>query len=397
MRAATSCASRWNWRSAPVRSIRTGMPRYLASKPRATRSDTGRSMAAYQTTLPSFFAASISAGVTAVGSGACALTCACAGCMNLPAPGDATTLATVIAADLLSRSRRESFPLAMATSHPKDLRVPRLYFLGHLLDPLRVLLHQLDVGELADARLLLREGVGRVLAREIDENLLSLEPVQPVVEQASGVRIGRALEQRARARRQWRAFARIDDLDRLPLLLGLNDEVTRAVDHHGALAERDLLGRVGRRLHLHDALLGELLEVFPAELARGLERRVHDGAAIGGMGLDHLARPFRIEQIGEAFWRLLRLHQPRIVAERGDQNARRHMQGVRIVIGLVEMLGDLFGQVGREPAVALPDDAVRLIGGIDHVDRANVALVLLVNALEDALGAGALDAHGDAG
>ncbi len=50
------------------------MPGYFASKARATRSDTGRSIAAYQTTLPSFFAASIKAPVTAVGSGAAART-----------------------------------------------------------------------------------------------------------------------------------------------------------------------------------------------------------------------------------------------------------------------------------------------------------------------------------
>ena len=40
-------------------------------------------------------------------------------------------------------------------------------------------------------------------------------------------------------------------------------------------------GVIGRRLHLHDVLLGELLEIAPAEIARDLEGRVHDGAAIG--------------------------------------------------------------------------------------------------------------------
>src|SRR5450759_2842188 len=72
MLAAYSWARRWNWRSEPVRSIRTAMPGYFASKPRATRSDTGKSMAAYQTALPSFLAASMSAGVTGLDSGAAA-------------------------------------------------------------------------------------------------------------------------------------------------------------------------------------------------------------------------------------------------------------------------------------------------------------------------------------
>ena len=76
-----------------------------------------------------------------------------------------------------------------------------------------------------------------------------------------------------------RAFGRIDDLDRLAVLLQLEQIVVVAVGHHGALAERELLRRIGRGLHLHDALLGELLEIVPAELARDLEGRGHDRAA----------------------------------------------------------------------------------------------------------------------
>src|SRR5258705_7087778 len=95
MLAAYSCARRWNWRSEPVRSIRTAIPGYFASKPRATRSDTGRSIAAYQTTLLSFFAASITAGVTGTGSGAAAHTRA----------DEAANAAA--ATDALTRSRRE--------------------------------------------------------------------------------------------------------------------------------------------------------------------------------------------------------------------------------------------------------------------------------------------------
>ena len=58
---------RWNTRSAPERSTRTAMPGYFASNVLAIRSAAARSIEVYQTTLPSFFAASISAGVTAVG------------------------------------------------------------------------------------------------------------------------------------------------------------------------------------------------------------------------------------------------------------------------------------------------------------------------------------------
>src|SRR5215217_3164148 len=65
---------RWNTRSAPERSTRTAMPGYFASNALPTFSDSGRSTEVYQTTLPSFLAASISAGVTAAAAGACART-----------------------------------------------------------------------------------------------------------------------------------------------------------------------------------------------------------------------------------------------------------------------------------------------------------------------------------
>jgi hypothetical protein len=37
---------------------------------------------------------------------------------------------------------------------------------------------------------------------------------------------------------------------------------------YGSLAERDLVRRIERRLYLHDILLGELLEIRPAEITR---------------------------------------------------------------------------------------------------------------------------------
>src|SRR5882724_2272843 len=61
---------RWNTRSAPERSTRTATPGYFASNDFAIFSATARSIDVYQTTLPSFFAASISAGVMASAAGA---------------------------------------------------------------------------------------------------------------------------------------------------------------------------------------------------------------------------------------------------------------------------------------------------------------------------------------
>src|SRR6185295_16193039 len=70
---AYSWPMRWNTRSAPVRSARTSMPNF-ALNAAPTFSETDRSIEVYQTTLPSFFAASINCGVMASAGGACATT-----------------------------------------------------------------------------------------------------------------------------------------------------------------------------------------------------------------------------------------------------------------------------------------------------------------------------------
>ncbi len=86
MRLAYSWPMRWNTRSAPVRSTRTAMPEYFASNARATFSAAGRSSEVYQTTLPSFLAASIKAGVTVLAGGAAASTAVAPhGLANAPA------------------------------------------------------------------------------------------------------------------------------------------------------------------------------------------------------------------------------------------------------------------------------------------------------------------------
>ena len=79
-------------------------------------------------------------------------------------------------------------------SHLEYLRVFLLDRLGVPLDAGRIFLHQLDVGELADARLLHRLLVRGILPRVVDQNLLALAPVHPVEEQPRRVRIGRGLE-----------------------------------------------------------------------------------------------------------------------------------------------------------------------------------------------------------
>src|SRR6478672_2436774 len=94
-----SCPTRWNTRSAPLLSTRTATPGYFASKALPTFSATGRSTAVYQTTLPSFFAASISFWSIADAVGACARI------------GEAKVLAAAKAVVPCRICRRENFHL----------------------------------------------------------------------------------------------------------------------------------------------------------------------------------------------------------------------------------------------------------------------------------------------
>src|ERR1700712_2091566 len=94
---------RWNTRSAPVRSARTSMPNF-ALNAAPIFSETERSIEVYQTTLPSFFAASISCGVIASAGGASART------------AEANTVPSASAVVPLRISRREGIVLFIASS-----------------------------------------------------------------------------------------------------------------------------------------------------------------------------------------------------------------------------------------------------------------------------------------
>ena len=235
----------------------------------------------------------------------------------------------------------------------------------------------------------------RILPREINNDLLCVARVHPVLKQSAGVGVGRALEQHAGARRERRAFLRIDDVHRIALLLVLDDQIASPIDHNGAFTERDLFGRIGRRLHLHDLLLGELLEILPAEHLRRLVRRIHDRAAICRVRLHHLAGPLRVEQVGEAFRRVFFLHQIGVVADWRHQHARHDLEAFRIVVGLRVILHHLFRQIRHDHSIALPVDDVREIGRVGDVHRKDVTRMLLRDTREHTLGAGAVDPSRD--
>ena len=119
----------------------------------------------------------------------------------------------------------------------------------------------------------------------------------------------------------------------------------------------------------------------------------HDGAAIAGVRLDDLALPFGIEQIGKTLRGLLRLHQIGVVGDDAEPHAKTRKLAVNVlVLGGIEFR-DVLRHIGCQNAIALPDDEMRRIGGIHHIDCVDVAGIFLTDALEHALCAGALDAH----
>src|SRR5919106_6527455 len=94
---------RWKRRSAPERSTRGAMPGYFTSNALAIFSATGRSTEVYQTTLPSFFAASINAGVMALAGG------------DAPQTGEVNAVAAS-AAEPVRTSRRDNRVLFIVPS-----------------------------------------------------------------------------------------------------------------------------------------------------------------------------------------------------------------------------------------------------------------------------------------
>ena len=217
------------------------------------------------------------------------------------------------------------------------------------------------------------------------------------LEQPRRVRIRRRLEDAVRPDDQRRAFAGIDRLDRLARFLLLEDQIFDAVGLHRALAERELLRRHRGGLHLQHVLLGELLEITPAEIACRLEGRRQNGAAVARMRLDDLVLPLRQQQIGEALRRFFLFHQASVVGDDAQEDAEAGIHAVRIlVLGRIE-LGDVFRHVRREKALLLPIGEMRSIRGIDDVDGMDAARIFLADALQDTFGAGPLDLHFDAG
>ena len=115
------------------------------------------------------------------------------------------------------------------------------------------------------------------------------------------------------------------------------------------------------------------------------------------MSLDDLALPLRIEQIGVAFGRILALYQVAVVADGFDPAARGCVHSIGVDVIRRKVLRNILGHVRRKPVPGLPVKIVRGVGAVGDVNRIDAASLLLGDALENPLRAGALDADGDAG
>src|SRR5262249_3262491 len=148
-------------RSAPVRSTLHETPGYLASNALPICSDNLRSIEVYQTTLPSFFAASISAVVTGLAGGAADKTL-----VENAAPAVSTLAPT-------TTSRREIFepfigvssiPSALLVRPAKSLSAQRTAALRRQVDPDRTALRDVLAcgGQQAQLRAIL--GLNQIVA-----------------------------------------------------------------------------------------------------------------------------------------------------------------------------------------------------------------------------------------
>ena len=115
------------------------------------------------------------------------------------------------------------------------------------------------------------------------------------------------------------------------------------------------------------------------------------------MALDDLAVPTRIEQVGEALWRIVRFDNIGVVADGAEQGERGCVHGIRIDLFGRQVFGCLFRQVRREQPVALPMDKMCRVCAADDIDFIDLKCLFLADALEDALSSRSLHVDGDAG
>jgi hypothetical protein len=106
--------------------------------------------------------------------------------------------------------------------------------------------------------------------------------------------------------------------------------------------------------------------------------------------------PFHLgsSRSAKTFRRVLSLHEIGVVGDDAEPDAKTGELPVGIPV-LGGIARDVFRNIGRQDAVAFPDNEMRGIGRIHHVNGVDVAGIFLADALKHPLGTGALDPHRD--
>ena len=114
------------------------------------------------------------------------------------------------------------------------------------------------------------------------------------------------------------------------------------------------------------------------------------------VALDELALPLGIEQVAVALGGILARNQAGVVADNLEPGAHSRVHSVRVDAFVWEIFGDILGNIGRNPVVALPVDEMRRVRAADNINRKNAACLFLSDTLKNPLGSRTLDAYRDA-
>src|SRR5882724_11702891 len=287
-------------------------------------------------------------------------------------------------------SRRAAGTLTAPGSRPEELHEALLDLLVPLLELLRVRGEELELGDLRLVVGVLHLGMARVEPFAVRQRLLEVAAERKVGEEAGRGGVRGEAGDGGGGDDEGDAFLRVDDLDGVPLLLGLVVIVLAAVDRDRPLAGGDHAGRIDRRLDEHELVLSELLEVVPAVQVHEGQHVSRDHPAVPRVRRHLLALPLGIEQVLPGPGRLRGRDDLRVVGDHVDSGA----QAVVVAVAVLEAGGKALhagGRVLRQELLVLQQDEVPGVRGVEDVGVLDVGLQFLHDALEDPLGAGPVD------
>src|SRR5262249_42777364 len=124
--------------------------------------------------------------------------------------------------------------------------------------------------------------------------------------------------------------------------------------------------------------------------------RRHDGAAVARMGLDDLAFPPRIEQIGETLRCVLAFHQLSVIGNHTERSADRRIEAIGIAMLRWNVAGNVPGHAGHKQILSFPCEKLRGVAGTDRIGNMQSRRIFLCHARKNSLAAGSLDTNTDA-